>query len=60
MTDRPLSSGSLRGMDAQASAHDRKRLRNALRHLPLDHACWRSRTEPAALHQAAARLSEPR
>jgi hypothetical protein len=47
-------------MDAQASAHDRKRLRDALRYLPQDHPCWRSRTEPAALHEAATRLSESR
>lgn len=53
-------SGSLRSMDAQASAHDRKRLRDALRHLPQDHPCWRSRTEPAAVYEAAARLSESR
>lgn len=55
-----FNSGSLRSMDLQASAHDRKRLRDALRHLPQDHPCWRSRTEPAALHEAATRLSDSR
>lgn len=33
-----LVSGSLRDMHAQASAHDRKRLRDALRELPRDHS----------------------
>lgn len=55
-----LISGSLRSMDTQATAHDRNRLRAALRHLPRHHPCWRSRAEPAALHEAATRLSEPR
>jgi hypothetical protein len=52
-----LMSGSLRAMDAQATAHDRKRLRDALRRLPHDHVCWRSRSEPDALHEAATRLA---
>ena len=55
-----LVSGSLRSMDAQASAHDRKRLRDALRQLPQDHACWRPRPEPESLYDAAVRLGAPR
>ena len=53
-----LVSGSLRGMAAQASTHDRKRLRDALRLLPQDHSCWRSRPEPEAIYDAARRLGE--
>ena len=55
-----LVSGSLRGMDAQATPHDRKRLRDALRHLPQDHSIWRARSEPEAVYQAAVRLGQPR
>lgn len=59
LTEAALVSGSLRAMDAQASPHDRKRLRDAVRHLPPDHVCWRGRSEPEAVYQAAARLGEP-
>ena len=60
LTEAALVSGSLRGMAAQASAHDRKRLRDAIRNLPPDHHCWRGRSEPDALYQAASRLGEPK
>lgn len=55
-----LISGSLRSIDTHASAHDRKRLRDALAQLPQNHACWRSRAEPEALHDALTRLSNLR
>lgn len=54
-----LVSGSLRTMGDQATTHDRKRLRDALRRLPPDHNCWRARPEPAAIYEAARRLGQP-
>lgn len=54
-----LVSGALRSMDAQATAHDRKRLREALRQLPPGHRCWTTRSEPAAIHDAVQRLGQP-
>lgn len=59
LTEAAVVSGSLRGMAAQASPHDRKRLRDAIRHLSPDHSCWRGRSEPDAVYEAAARLGEP-
>jgi hypothetical protein len=55
-----LDSGSLREMHTQVRPRDRKRLRDALARLPATHACWRSRPEPLAVHEAITRLSEPR
>lgn len=52
-----LDSGQLRALSQQAKPHDRKRLRTALRTLPAEHACWRTRPEPGAVREALERLS---
>ncbi len=53
-----LDSGQLRALSQQAKPHDRKRLRTALRTLLPEHACWRTRPEPAAVREALTRLAD--
>lgn len=58
LADIAITTG-LRGLADQTTAHDRKRLREALRDLPADHRSWRSSSDPRAAHEALDRLANP-